>query len=261
VDPDEQVAVEHEQLENAEYSGRKLMSFVSIGSRFTRCRFERMRVDHAALGAGMELSEYLDCSFDGSKLTLHSGGFTRFERCSFRNVELRSWDADHVELIDCVFTGRLRTARFWGSPLPSTAQDNYEEDLRFLAREGRPVPAGYRELALRSKNEIHGNDFSNAEFANVSFRRGVDLSSQRLPSGDDYLYLPDAAATIGRARLLLQQRAVDGVSARAERLLLGLTSDVDEGQRQLLLREKDFAPRGDKPHVALVFAVLRNAMT
>jgi hypothetical protein len=32
----------------------------------------------------------------------------------------------------------------------------------------------------------------------VSFRTGIDLSQQRLPSGPDYLYLPNAAETMRR---------------------------------------------------------------
>jgi hypothetical protein len=33
----------------------------------------------------------VDCDFDGSQLRPHAGGYTRFERCSFHDVDFYGW--------------------------------------------------------------------------------------------------------------------------------------------------------------------------
>jgi hypothetical protein len=59
----------------------------SVGeSTLTRCRFENMKIDYFCFGAGVEMSEYVDCVFDGSRIKAMSPGRARFVRCSFRNV-------------------------------------------------------------------------------------------------------------------------------------------------------------------------------
>jgi hypothetical protein len=68
----------------------------------------------------------------------------------------------------------------------------------------------------------------------VSFR-GIDLTEQRLPAGDGYLYLPDAEAAIDRARQLAGDRPD---SPEIETFLLGvLGRELSFGQRQLHLRQ------------------------
>jgi hypothetical protein len=105
------------------------------------------------------------------------GGLSRFVRCSFRNVNIRNWLCFAVELIDCTFSGKLQQAVFNGTPL-----------------------AQKRALLGRDRNEFHGNDFSAADLIDVGFRTGIDLTRQRLPSGPEYLYLPNAREAVGRAR-------------------------------------------------------------
>jgi hypothetical protein len=242
-----------------DFSGAKLEKFTSIGSRFENCRFEKMRIGDTSLGAGMALSEYLDCSFDGSRLR-HGSGYCRFVRCSFRKVELRDWQSEYVELVDCVISGKVRSTTFWGRPPEEKARARYESNLRWLEREGLPIPGGYRELALREVNEFHGNDFTDAELIDVEFRNGIDLARQRLPTGDDYLYLPAAEATVAQAAARLAQHPADEVSERAQRFLRNvLGRSLAEGQQQLLLREKDFQARGVKPHIEIAFEALRQA--
>ncbi len=55
------------------------------------------------------MSEYIECSFDGLRFW-HGGGFARFVRCSFRNINVRDWFCFGAEFIDCVFTGRFEDA-------------------------------------------------------------------------------------------------------------------------------------------------------
>lgn len=75
----------------------------------------------------------------------------------------------------------------------------------------------------------------------VSFR-GVDLTQQRLPTGDEYLYLPDAAAAIERALAALTAQPPSEHHAEVEWFLREvLGREVAFGQRQLLLRERTTA--------------------
>lgn len=216
LDPNERVALEYVKLQGADYSGRELKYFGSVGSRFERCRFDNMRVDDFSFGAGMAVSEYLDCTFDGSHL-IHGGGYARFVRCSFRNVQLRDWFCFEAEFVDCVFTGRLRKCIFNGT-----------------------VPEEHRSWVGRERNEFRGNDFSGAEFVDVSFRTGIDLDLQRLLSGPDYLYVPDAAAAIERAKRGLADWKPDTEHQRLALVIVGVyAEDVNDGQQQLFLRPSD----------------------
>ena len=103
---------DHVREVGADHSGRRLTSLAAIGSRFERCRFDKVRSPTVAFGSGTELTEYVDCSFDGARFTTVAAGFSRFVRCSFRNVDLKGFGSDYLELVDCVFTGKLRTTVF-----------------------------------------------------------------------------------------------------------------------------------------------------
>jgi hypothetical protein len=85
IDPSQVVAISQQHLVGADFSGKKLLSFASAGSTFKSCSFEKIRIESASLGSGREMSEYLDCTFDGSKMKLTAGGHARFVHCSFRN--------------------------------------------------------------------------------------------------------------------------------------------------------------------------------
>jgi uncharacterized protein YjbI with pentapeptide repeats len=149
---------DHEEVDGGDFSGRHLDQFVSIGSRFQSCRFVKMRIEGGSFGAGRETSEYLDCTFDGSRISFGPGGYTRFVRCSFRNVDLRDWFCFSVEIVDCVFTGRLQKVVFNGT-----------------------VPEADRKDAGRDQNQFEGNDFSGAVLIDVDFRTGIDMERQRMP--------------------------------------------------------------------------------
>ena len=106
-------------------------------------RFDRVGAGGVAFGAGTELTEYIDCSFDGARLKSVIAGYSRFVRCSFRDVDIKGLGDDYLELVDCVFTGKLRSTVFWGAPPQPNARLRYESHLRFLAREGRSERPGY----------------------------------------------------------------------------------------------------------------------
>ena len=257
---DDRLTFEHAEVVGKDFSGRRLDYLGVTGSRFERCRFERMRVREAALGLRVEQSEYIDCSFDRSRMTLHSGGYARFVRCSFRDVILREWDCYHVELVDCVFTGTLRQVRFWTRTPAEWRHIDYESYVRWSLKEGRGQPPdSVRELMLRADNEFHGNDFSGADLIKVDFRGGIDLSAQRLPSGDGYLYVPNAPDAIDRALALVDKRVPPELAADVVRFLRDvLGREVEQGQHQLLLRDTDFASRKVvPPDIVAAFDLLR----
>lgn len=216
-DPDQYMTLDHVHDRNVDYSGRKLDLFTAVGSRFEHCRFDKVRFGNIVFGGGREQSEYFECSFDGIRSDYYLTGFSRFVHCSFRDVDLRGWRCDKTEFIDCVFTGRLEECIFYGT-----------------------VPEKDRPWVGREKNEFRGNDFSGCDLVDVAFRAGIDLEQQRLPTGPDYLYIPDAAAAIERAkRGLIDWMPGTELQRTAQVLVSSDAMDVASGQRQLLLRLPD----------------------
>jgi hypothetical protein len=229
--PDDRLVLHDVELSGADFSRRKLLQLSVAGSRLTSCRFEEVRATAATLGGGTKMSQFVECSLDRSRLTLGPGGYARFERCSFRNVDLRHWFCSTVELVDCTFSGRLQKAIFNGT-----------------------VPEDRRALAGRIRNEYSGNDFSSMDLVDVAFRSGVDLTLQRLPVGPQYLYVGDAAGSVERARSAVV--GWDDLTLRREAMaLIGIfEEDIERGQRQLFLRKDDFS--GPKEALNALFALL-----
>jgi hypothetical protein len=213
---DDRLVFEHSSVEGEDFSGQKLWDLSIVGSRFEACRFERMRVESASFGAGHEQSVYLECSFDGSRMSLPVGGNARFEHCSFRDVDFRDWFCFSVEMVDCTFSGKLRKAWFNGIPL--------EEDQHFLHR---------------TRNEFRGNDFSHMELIEVAFRTGIDLTLQRLPQRSQYVYIPNAQKALSEVR----RECVRWTDLELRRSALAVLEVFDDmlnaGQRQLFLNKND----------------------
>jgi hypothetical protein len=159
--------------------------------------------------------------FDRSRIRFNPGGLARFERCSFRDVDLRDWTCFETELVDCVFTGRMRRSFFNG-----TVREELVEALG------------------RTSNEFRGNDFSGMDLIDVGFRTGIDLSLQRLPTGEQYVYLADAERALQRAR----ERVIASgrVRLRGEHgdvvpVIDVALKNVRNGQRQVLVRKDDYS--------------------
>jgi uncharacterized protein YjbI with pentapeptide repeats len=250
------VRIDHQQVTGADYSGQVLDEFMAHGSTFTACRFDKVKVKHAAFGVGQEVSRYVGCSFNGATLT-SLGGFVRFEKCAFHNLKVTRSRPDYLEFVDCTFTGRVTGLRLWASAPGADAL--YAQRQASPAGRGRPERAGYRELALRGHNEIRGNDFSAARLIDVEFRFGVDLTEQKLPAGDEYLYLPDAETTLLSALAALAPDPSEEARQAKTFLQSRLEHTVASGQRQLLINERDHEHRGVlPPYVAMALAALRN---
>ena len=245
-------------LEGGDFSGRRLSYLSVVGARLTHCRFERMRIEQAYLGSGGAASTYVGCSFDGSSFDILFAGFARFERCSFRNANIGKWKGETAELVDCVFTGRIKQAVFWGR-FPHDPERAIESDARMAEKFGPgPQTDEYRALMRRPRNEFRGNDFSGADLVDVAFRGSIDLTAQRLPEGGDYLYLPNAAAAIGHGRDLVVRWADDSRRAEALRILDVLQTGADAGQREILTRERYYRRGGNPDVIREVFNLLRS---
>jgi hypothetical protein len=229
------VVLDHEQLRDVDFSGRKLVQFSSVGSRLEACRFDKTKIEDASFGGGREMSEYVDCSFNGGRIRFGPGGYARFLRCSFRDVDLRDWFCFTVELINCTFSGRMRKAFFNGT-----------------------VPEEKRANAGRERNEFRGNDFSEMILIDVAFRSGIDLTQQKLPFGPDYIYVPEAVEAVQQARTRVISWDDVGLRQPAMTLIKLLEEELEAGQRQLFLRHSDYATLG-REAVDAVMVLLRDA--
>jgi hypothetical protein len=233
---DQRVVLDHARLDGENYSGRTLLQFASIGSHLHACNFDRVQIQSAAFGSGRETSEFVDCTFNGARMTMAPGGFSRFVRCAFHNVNIRNWICLTVEMIDCKFSGRLNTAIFNGA-----------------------VPEDERAVIGRVSNEFHGNDFSAMDLIDVGFRTGIDLTKQILPSGEDYLYLPQGAAAVAQAKSRVVSWDDEEMRRAATTIIQGLEFELSGGQHQLLSRLSDFYRVSAIPRKAVdsFFALLR----
>lgn len=211
VDTSRDIFLRHEHIVAGNLSGLKGVDFAALGCTFERCDFRRMRPSHITLASGMEPSRYVECKFDESKFKRIILGEARFERCSFANVDVTGLFSHAAEFMDCIFSGVLRASVFFGR-----------------------VSGGYDHIR-RAVNEFRGNDFSAAQFIDVDFRCGIDLPLQRLPTGDNYLYLANAAERLAALRRRYLQVASSERRREVFQFLEGTEDKVRDGQRDLFL--------------------------
>lgn len=216
--PDERLLLHGVTLEDADFSGRRLDDMsVANGSKLVRCDFRKAKVQGGGLGGGFEPSFYIDCVFDGAHLKRLVPGRASFVNCSFRNVKIEKMMCHEAEFVDCVFSGLLRDVTFSARPW-----DN--------------------ERLGRTRNEYRGNDLTGARLEGVSFRGGIDLDLQRLPAGDEYLLVRDAAQVLERARAAIASWPEDELKMDANPPLSVLESDCNSGQKDIFV-EKRFLGR------------------
>lgn len=221
------VLIVNAELADQDFSGRAESGWVVVESRFERCRFDSLKVRSFSFGSGMKMSEYVDCSFDGSTISATAPGRARFIRCSFQNVRLTKWFCTEVEMIDCRFSGTLKEINF-------TAWMNQTNQA---------------ELG-RSRNAYSRNDFSAAKLASVSFQGGVDLLDQRLPAEDGYILLTEPEPILRKALALVDGWKEPEDRQKATAHLKVKLEDVERGQRQLLFSPYDWTSRsGERERV------------
>jgi uncharacterized protein YjbI with pentapeptide repeats len=156
-------------------------------------------------GAGRETTEFINCNFDGLRANHIYGGNARFVGCSFRDVDIREFLGHGVELVECVFSGRIRTGWLTGDLRPQDA-----------------------ESLGRTRNQVEGNDFTETTLGDFEFRTGIDLSQQQLPDGENYVVILDARAVLQRVRARLATSLSDDLDLRQACLRL-LDFDLDHG--------------------------------
>lgn len=229
------VVLSGQRLVGADFGGRRLEQFSAEGCRFEVCRFDGTVIESASFGAGRRVSEYVGCSFDGAKLRMGPGGYVRFVDCSFENVVIEHWFCFAVEVVGCTFSGQLKKVAFNGS-----------------------VPSDKQEVAERQTNQFEGNDFSRAKLVDVGFRTGIDLTRQRLPAGDDYTYLGEAATAVRRTRIAYNAWDDPESKKHARGVLTVMEEDVAGGQGQLLIRIDDYPP-ASRPAIRTLLAAAAQA--
>jgi hypothetical protein len=93
----------------------------------------------------------------------------------------------------------------------------------------------------------------------VAFRTGIDLTKQVLPTKEDYLYLPQAAAAVSRVKSGVASWSDEKLRRAATPIIQGLEYGLLGGQQQLLLRLSEFYGVSSIPREAVdgVLALLR----
>jgi uncharacterized protein YjbI with pentapeptide repeats len=200
---------------NLDMAGIVISVFIARECSFDSCNFTGTRFGAGYFGggeaAGFSQTVYRNCYFDRCGLDGIGFGSARFERCSFRDVRLRKWLSFSSEFIDCVFAGDIPEAAFLGrSPLRSKS---------------------------RQQNDFRGNDFSGVRFGSVEFRGGINLSSQRLPTGDGQVLLDRRSerTTIVLAEISAWTNQVE--SRSAAQYLQIFTGSRYDGQEQLYIQD------------------------
>jgi hypothetical protein len=131
---------------------------------------------HGLLGHARR-SVYRNCTFDRIDFGGRGGGYrpggVRFEGCTFNRCDFREFDAFEADIVDGVFVGTVKSAKFCGPDAPAVR-------------------------GMRS-NVFSGNDLSRATLRNVEFRHGIDLRTCRLPDGPEYLRIDDFPEKAHRA--------------------------------------------------------------
>jgi uncharacterized protein YjbI with pentapeptide repeats len=217
VDPNDYLDFENQNLIHEDFSNKKLLGMGSAHSRFENCKFENMKVRSFTPGVGKKYSEYINCSFDGSKFKQLMTDCARFINCTFRNTVIEDMFSFETDFINCIFSGKMKGVVINGS---------VRKDMRLVLG--------------KEKNEIYGNDLSGVEMDDVGFRTGVDLSQQKLPDSDDYLYLPNSAIILNQAKEIIVDEWPDsGMKGWALAQIQGAQDDVAEGQNQILFNRND----------------------
>jgi hypothetical protein len=205
----ERLLIGDQAIADRHFPSRRWVQIAIWGSTVDRCSFDNQSVESVQIGGGSGRTLMRSCSFNGARWKSTTLGDARFERCSFRNIQAGPWLARRVDMVDCVFSGRLT-------------------DLVFWARD----PSGLK------SNEFKGNDFTECDLVGPAFRGGVDLLAQGLPVAPHYVFLPDAAESIARAHPAIASWTDLASRERAMKALGTMRSDVATGQRSLFLDKR-----------------------
>jgi uncharacterized protein YjbI with pentapeptide repeats len=211
IDPNSYLVIDGERVANRNFDSIELEKFTAINSRFKNCTFVGARIRDACWGGGRKRTVYVECQFDGANFGSVSPGNARFVDCSFENVRISEFLGRDVELINCKFSGVLEKGFLNGR------RDRSEVGL-----------------FERRRNRIEGNDFSECELKDFSFRTGIRLERDKLPSGPQYVFIDDLRSSLEGAKA----HVAEWDSAEDRRLgnaiIQSMEMDLEDGQYQQL---------------------------
>lgn len=139
------------------------------------------------LGDQRGLSEFHDCIFKGCVIPFLYLNYVLLDRCRFIDCRILSFMTKYTGICDCQFSGLIKGGNFW------------------LTK--RNPRAEARQLSLAHAC-FEGNDFSECELRNVSFRGGIDVGAQTF--GDRYggLIIPNGPQFLDRWSKQVKSRSV-----------------------------------------------------
>jgi hypothetical protein len=214
--------IRRQVLVSARHESLKLDGISISESQLESCVFKDIQARSVSLGSGRGQSVYTNCTFERCTFEISSAGNTRLIGCEFRDCVLRGIVGNALEAVGCSFLGgRIERAVFYGALPPSRAG-----------------------LSRRS-NEFRDNDFSSTTLLDTSFRGGINLNAQRLPTGRGYLLVNDIhKALVSGEKLILSLPDSDKRSLK--RQLFFLTLAEKWGQESVLLQTGELGALEDE---------------
>jgi hypothetical protein len=207
---------DHVEFRSVQFDGVSFASLHAVASTFTGCTFRDVEFQSGTF-SGYPQSTFRECDFDSATLLGISPGHARFESCKFERTRIRKWIATCAEFVDCQFSGRVETTKFFGRPSGVCA-----------------------EQVDRSINEFRGNDFRRAALFDVGFVAGIDLDAQKLPVGDEYIVVRDFRERAITVRGLIADWQPDE-RRQADTLLKAYSTGGMEDQRDLFARRDEIS--------------------
>jgi hypothetical protein len=231
------IFIDHKVVEGAHFNDLPVSDLtVANGSTLVETIFERLNIKYGSLGAGRQMSEFIDCRFERCHLELESLGAARLIRCRFVNVELVNWFCLKAEFIDCSFSGRLRKIVFNAALRPVD-----QAELR------------------RTRNRYENNDFQKCAFRDVAFRGGIGLDPALLPEEPGGIFLPNAAEAYASALKRVEKDKDEGVRKNAGAFLRVRRDNAVRGQRQDYIAPADLRSKDRARNEA--YAYVRRLLT
>jgi uncharacterized protein YjbI with pentapeptide repeats len=205
------LSIQRQVLVSAFYENLQLDGISVSGSQLDSCVFKNVQARSVSLGAGGDQSVYRNCVFEHCAFEVASAGNTRLVGCEFRDCVLRRVIGNALEVVGCKFPGsRIQSAVFYGA-LPRS-----------------------RAGLSRRYNEFRDNDFSGTTFLDTSFRGGIDLNAQRLPTGGGYLLINDIHQALATGEKLMSSLP-ETEKRSLKRQMTYLTLAAKSGQQSTLL--------------------------
>lgn len=175
------MTLERATIEGVDFHKASFAELQPTGCVFVRCDFRGLVFDQRLqpLFSSAVQTVFRECVFDEADLRKAGPGQSRFEECSFAGAKLDRWTSQAGEFVNCRFTGRIESAKFYGKPPSAIA-----------ARLDPP----------RAANEFVGNDFRDAVLADTLFVHGIPFAKQRWPEGKDHVRFDRIHQRLQRAR-------------------------------------------------------------